>query len=865
MRLAVTASLVAALGLATLQGVPAAAAPAPVKASLNVAAAKTQCDMSFPAKKGARRAGELMAGRVNLGQYGRFRLAENPTWKPVSSLDSSGKGHMHSLHWLLPLLRNGVRTGNAAMVNRFYAVLKDWAKDNGPGAASRRYAWGPPIYEGFRALVLVCAAAGPKGTAPWLLKSLALHGKMLAASSRYEGANNASLHQSMGLYALGEALKRPAWRKVAIQREGALASRLVHADGSDEEGALSYAINNYTWFRQAAERLSRGGDPLPAAFAQVDQIPSFIAHATRPDGKIEALGDTSPVQLNPASWPGTQVEYAASSGTSGPVPSGVFNAYSGGYVFGRSGWGQSSRPFTDETFYSLRAGATKFIPHAHDDAGSLTLYSHGAPLLVDTGQWRYLYGPTRSFVVSRAAHNVVVVKGVARSDQGHPELSSTTVNGIDVTTIVDRGYRGVTITRTVAYDRTDDVVLVWDRLTSSKSVNASQQWGLERTRDVTVGADSAQSTGPGGNVSMLFTSGGAPLDVAKGKREPLRGWNSQAYGEFAPSPSVRATQKGSSLSWLTVIAPRAEGVAASTVSATSTVSESAATVSLTTAAGSSTVTLNNTGASRTGHAAIAPILTPTEGIVLAGDTTRMQVRGLPPRGPVTLEAQPVGAEAPQPVATSTASVAGTATFNVPVGATAAYRAMAGDGPSAASQVVAAVAPSAPQTVTAVPSAPGQVQVSWVAPVDSGGAPLTRYAVRVDGKKVTEVAPGATSVVVKGLVPGSRTIAVRALNQVATSVDAPAVAAVPAYPTVTGPVAARKGTTVKLTLHGLLKGTPTAVSFTPARSGRVTKAVKVRSDGTAIVRVVVKKTLRLVVTNGETRSAPHRIKVPKKRR
>ena len=188
MRLAVASALVAAVAVATLQGLPAEASPAPVRAAkVDVAAAKAQCDMSFPSVKGARRAGELMAGRVSLGQYGTFRLAKNPTWKPVSSLDSSGKGHMHSLHWLLPLLRNGVRTGNKAMVNRFYAVLKDWTKDNRPGAASSRYAWGPPIYEGFRALVLTCAAAGPKGSAPWLLKSLDLHGRMLVVVEPVRG------------------------------------------------------------------------------------------------------------------------------------------------------------------------------------------------------------------------------------------------------------------------------------------------------------------------------------------------------------------------------------------------------------------------------------------------------------------------------------------------------------------------------------------------------------------------------------------------------------------------------------------------------------------------------------------------------
>lgn len=814
--------------------------------------------MSFGSRKGARKAAALMSGRVDLGQYGSFRLAENPSWRPVSSLDSSGKGHMHSLHYLLPLLRNGVRTGDKAMVDRFYAVLKDWTKDNRPGAASSRYAWGPPIYEGFRALVLVCAAAGPRGQAPWLLKSLALHGAMLADSRRYEGANNASLHQSMGLYALGEALGRPLWRDLAIRRESALVERLVHEDGSDEEGALSYAINNYRWFRQAAERMRLGGDAVPAAFARVDQIPAFVARATRPDGRIEALGDTSPVLLDPAAWAGTAAEFSATGGTLGPAPADAFSAFSGGYVVGRSGWGQS-RALSDETFFSIRSGATRFIPHAHDDAGSLTLYAHGSPLLVDTGQWRYLYGPTRSFVVSRAAHNVVVVKGAPRSDQGHPELSTASVEGLDLATVVDRGYRGVTITRTVAYDRADDVLLVWDRLTSDRRVSASQQWGLGRTRDVTVDADAAHSSGPGGNVSMLFTSGGAPLDVATGQRDPLRGWNSEAYGEFSPSPSVRATQSGTSLSWLTVIAPRAADVPASSVTASSSVSGSSASVALTTATGSALVTLDGSGGRRSELAPVVPTLTPSEGIVLSGAQTTMRVNGVPPGEPVTLEAGVPGAPERQTVAMSSASAAGTADFTVPVSVSADYRAVSRDGASAPTLVTAAVAPTLPQGVTAVPSGPGQVSLAWTPPLDTGGAPLTRYVVRVDGVRRV-VPPDALGLVVEDLVAGPHEVSVRAGNAVATSDDAGAAVEVLPYPSVTGPKTARKGTTVALTARGLLRGAPKAVTITPAGAGRVLGVTRIRADGTAIVRVVVKRTVQVVVASGDVLSAPHRVRV-----
>src|SRR4051812_6537304 len=147
--------------------------------TVDVAAATAQCALAFrlPGKSDGDRAGKLMAGRAELGNYGWFPLAKNVSWRPYSTLDSSGKGHMHSLDWLLPLLREGVRTGNSAVVNRFYAVLKDWVADNGPGASSARYAWGPPIYEGFRAVSLTCAAAGPNGRQPWLIKALELHGR----------------------------------------------------------------------------------------------------------------------------------------------------------------------------------------------------------------------------------------------------------------------------------------------------------------------------------------------------------------------------------------------------------------------------------------------------------------------------------------------------------------------------------------------------------------------------------------------------------------------------------------------------------------------------------------------------------------
>jgi hypothetical protein len=857
------AAVAALLAATVLPAAPAAARPVQplaTKLKVNVAAAATQCNMGFgvrKAKTDRHDALELMSGRADLGEYGWFRLAANPSWKPVATLDSSGKGHMHSLHYLLPLLRFGVRSGDQAMVDRFYYLIKDWLQDNPPGGATSRYAWGPPIYEGFRAQVLVCAAAGPQGRQQWLLRGLLRHGQVLGDPGRYEGVNNASLHQSMGLYSLGEAMMRPKWRATAISREASLAVKLIQPDGSDEEGALEYAVNDYRWFAQAAERLRRGGDAVPAELNRYSAMPAFIAQATRPDGKIEALGDTTPVPLVASRWAGTAAEFSATNGASGVAPPSVFSAFAGGYVFGRSGWG-TSRPLADETFFSVRGG--RATPHAHDDSGAVTLYSHGSPLLVDTGKWRYTYGTTRSFVVSRAAHNAVLVNGVPRT-RLRPEMSATTANGLDITTVVDRGYAGVTLTRTVAYDRADDVLVVWDRLSSpTKAVTASQQWGLGRDRQVSVTGDVAHTAGPGANVSMLFTSGGAPLDVAKGQKDPMRGWNSQAYGELSPSPSLRATQKGNELSWLTVIAPRASGVEPSAVAASATVSQSDARVALNAPNGNAaTVYLDGAGGSRTDWAPVTPVAVPTADIVLQGSQTVLRGRGLTPGESATIEMLPAGATTWAIAAQGTATAAGTVDLPVTASATADYRVVTESGVSTPVHVTAAVAPQPVTGVTATPSGRGEVTVTWVPPTDTGGTPLTDFVVEHAGTK-TVVPPTATSFVLTGVVPGDRVVKVRARNAVARTPWATATATVPAYPSISGPSTVRKGSKVTLTLRGLLPGERPVVTVDPAKGATVTRRPVVTSKGTATVTYWVKSRTRFVVVSGGVRSAPKVIRL-----
>jgi hypothetical protein len=96
--------------------------------------------------------------------------------------------------------------------------------------------------------------------------------------------------------------------------------------------------------------------------------------------------------------------------------------------------------------------------------------------------------------------------------------------------------------------------------------------------------------------------------------------------------------------------------------------------------------------------------------------------------------------------------------------------------AASSQSILAGPPGAPTGVTVVADPAGGLDVSWTAPVDNGGSPITGYAATATpaggGQPSTCTTTGATSCTVTGLVAGVEyTVAVTAENFVGSSTGA----------------------------------------------------------------------------------------------
>ncbi len=512
-------------------------------------------------------AAQLMRGRIPL-RGGTFVLAGDPSWRPQRTLDRSGNNGQHGLVWAMPLLREGLRTGDRRMLARFAGILTDWARDNPRARPVTPAAW-EDYQVGNRLLTLVCAAAGPRSWQPWVRRVLADHVRVVAARTGWRPTNNASMLSSAGLLAAGCTLRDRRAVTVALGRFRSLGGRLYKADGSDGEGSPAYTYANFLAQADHDARMRACGVVPPRQVRATAAMPQFLAAATRPDGLLEAIGDGGPVQVAPADVAGTPAEYAATRGRSGTAPPEHFARFAGGFVFGRSGWG-TRRPFGEETFYSVRTGAGRpAVLHGHADQTALTLFSHGSPLLVDSGVYRYSRNAARSYVVSRRAHTSVTVAGI-RSRARAVAVRSWSGRHFDLVSMDDAAYADarVRLTRDVYFSRTGRWLLVLDAVSAPRPVRVQQRWQLPRDRRAGTARGALTTTGPGADLALRWL-GTAPVPtVERGLRGPRAsswsGWNSQGYGDLAPSPTAQAEVLGRRVVLATVVLPLAAGEPAPT-------------------------------------------------------------------------------------------------------------------------------------------------------------------------------------------------------------------------------------------------------------------------------------------------------------
>jgi len=497
-------------------------------------------------------ADDLLRNRYTLAGFPTVTLPSNPTWKENPLKQVNWLFNYHSLRFVWALTTAWSRTGDQRYIDRAKFLLYDWQRDNPRVGAPSIWSWNDHA-TAWRAIVYVCA----KEILPdytWLMRTLRIHGETLADPAFYRAEGNHALNQDVALLEVGNALRRSDWMNLAASRVAKLVTQSVDSSGVTNEQSVFYQLYNYDRYNAARKRLRELGRPVGSGFARVDLMPGFLAHATQPDGRYLALGDT---EANRAmAIPGTWAEYAATQGASGPKPSSTSRVYGAGYAFVRTGWGES-RPFADETYLSLKFGPARRF-HGHDDGSSITLYGYGAPVILDSGMFTINPGPYRTYFVGRRAHNVVTVDGLAFDRTARTDVrwkrSSATLFELAVKS---KPYAGVAAERRVTFSRGMGYALVDDRMAASTTRTYRQLWHLREGTSPVRSGTRTWTRAARSNLLVVQVIAPSGARIITGATSPIQGWVSYGRDKKAKAPVLESRRSGTKARFLTLLVPYA--------------------------------------------------------------------------------------------------------------------------------------------------------------------------------------------------------------------------------------------------------------------------------------------------------------------
>ena len=495
----------------------------------------------------------LLDGRIIMSPHPEWRLPETIDWAADPFDDVNWQNQYHMLRWLDPL-RRAAADGNDAAWEMWLRYVRDWVENNPRSRPATRWVWRDMV-EGIRVIQLCLAAPLVRDRSPedltWLEATIRDHADFMSDPQNLGKANHA-MHQHEALFVCGRILQDEVLTQRAVDRFDGLIEKEYDEQGVNREGAVAYHYNNYVWWERALRRLDAEGVPRPAAAERHARAPEEIAHSTRPDGTFVAIGDTDGGTPRTMSSPAT--DYVMSAGAHGEAPPDLLKIYDAGYVFARSGWGETERTLDEETFFSISFGRADRV-HGHPDGGSITYSADTVNWVVDPGKYQYGYSVPRKHFLSRGAHSLVSIEGRTPRKDAEVRLVRRveTDRALDLS-FEDDSFEGVVLTRRVVYSTSAEYLVVVDHVRSKEECVATQRWQLGPDVDATVGRNSVALASRGHTAILRLAGTPAQITTVRGQETPFDGWVSTGWKKKAEATAVLATKSGTSFRFIAVLA-----------------------------------------------------------------------------------------------------------------------------------------------------------------------------------------------------------------------------------------------------------------------------------------------------------------------
>lgn len=492
---------------------------------------------------------DLKDGKLQLHDFPKVQLdIEAIPWDGTGSgsIDNpSWRLWLHSLKWVDQLL--GSSKTNLERLNEVQlaiSVVKQWVEWDSSAARRPAEAWDGHAV-GMRITTLV-SLTSELDDAVWLFDAIRAHMDHLIEPGNFDGNWNHGLVQSLGLLAAALRVSDASATELAQTRIVQVLDEMVDHEGAINEQAPAYSNYIHNLLSAVIRIWKMNGIADTGVFCRkLRRLERFIVHSLEPSSNFVQIGDST--KVHPDNFPNDELTFALSQGSAGVRPSGrnmIF--HHGGYVFGRSGWGEH-RAVSQESFYSIRFGPARII-HGHNDHTSLTWYDHGRNLIVDSGHSGYMPGPMRDHLRSPFAHNMTLLPDHRlRWDAETVLTGHHEGNGASFYDMGDVPYDGVHRKRGVlAIDKGPMVVI--DRTIGKKENLHRQLWHLSPEFSLSgLETNSARFKSSLGDLDLVFVRfnldantyrGVTGVSFWEGSHEPLQGWVARRDREETAAPVI---------------------------------------------------------------------------------------------------------------------------------------------------------------------------------------------------------------------------------------------------------------------------------------------------------------------------------------
>ena len=479
-------------------------------------------------------ADDLMINKYTFPPHRTVTLPASLTWAEDPLHDANWRFQFHSMGWMLTLVFAWKNTGDKAYRKRAVLLAKSWINKNPKSHPPSDMSWNDHS-TALRTIAFSCLARMLPTRQDWLQNAIAVHGATLADPNFYVYSSNHALNQNIGLLEAGCWLDRSYWEHLAADRITNLLPRSINSQGASNEASVYYEWYNFRRYNLAKDRLVACGQDVTSSFARVDKMPRFLAFATLPNGEYLNIGDGR--EQLAGSIPGTIAEFAATQGASGPKPDNTIAVYDAGFVFGRTGWGDT-RPFADEIDVLDQVRLVGRHPRASRRRGRDVLRRRQRA----AGRPRHQGlrpGPVAPLlrVPGRAQ------RGCAARPHGkeHLQHDPGPQQGLQARLRRQPEHRRVFRRDPPAARgllRRLGFMVVDDSMSSSRSEQAIQLWHAPIGRHVKRNGADTWTRGDGGDVLIRQLINTGTTYVVKGTTNPIQGWLPNGWGKVAQAPVV---------------------------------------------------------------------------------------------------------------------------------------------------------------------------------------------------------------------------------------------------------------------------------------------------------------------------------------